>query len=79
MVILLSYNIDDAIYLYEKGATYVVLPHFISGEFAAHLADEAGFDVQKVSQKREEHINYLRERKRLGHAHPVWAHHVVNR
>lgn len=79
MVILLSYNIDEAISLYEKGATYVVLPHFIGGEFAAQLAEEAGFDVSKVTQKRDEHINYLLERKRLGHAHPVWAHNIINR
>jgi len=79
MVILLSYNIDEAISLYEKGATYVVLPHFIGGEFAAQLAEEAGFDINKVSGKRDEHLNYLRERKRLGHAHPVWAHNIINR
>jgi len=37
IVFLICYNIDEAIKLYERGATYVILPHFISGEFAAKL------------------------------------------
>ncbi|KKS26858.1 MAG: Sodium/hydrogen exchanger [candidate division WWE3 bacterium GW2011_GWC1_42_102] len=74
LVLLLSYNIDDAIKLYECGATYVILPHFVGGEFAVKVISEAGFDVEKLNAKREEHVNYLKERKALGHAHPVWNH-----
>jgi Kef-type K+ transport system membrane component KefB/Trk K+ transport system NAD-binding subunit len=74
IVFLISYSIDDAIKLYEKGATYVVLPHFISGEFAAKLTTEAGFDIKKLRGKRDEHIKYLKERKALGHSHPTWTH-----
>ena len=73
IVFLISYNIDDAIKLYEKGATYVILPHFIGGQYAAKLTTEAGFDVKKLRGKREEHIKYLKERKHLGHAHPTWT------
>jgi len=74
LVLLLSYNIDDAIRLYECGATYVILPHFVGGEFAVKVISEAGFDVEKLNSKREEHVAYLKERKALGHAHPVWNH-----
>ncbi|GIW69316.1 MAG: potassium transporter Kef [Patescibacteria group bacterium] len=74
LVVLISYNIDEAIKLYEGGATYVILPHFIGGEFAVRIISEAGFDVKKLSARRDEHVNYLRERKKLGHAHPVWTH-----
>jgi Kef-type K+ transport system membrane component KefB/Trk K+ transport system NAD-binding subunit len=74
IVFLISYNIDDAIKLYEKGATYVILPHFISGEFAAKLTTEAGFDIKNLRGKREGHIKYLKERKALGHSHPTWTH-----
>jgi len=70
IVFLTSYNIDDAIKLYERGATYVILPHFIGGEFAARLTTESGFDINKLHGKRDEHIKYLRERKALGHVHP---------
>ncbi len=74
IVMLVSYNIDDAISLYEKGATYVILPHFIGGEFAVKLASDAEFDLIKLHTKRDEHLTYLKERKALGHAHPVWNH-----
>ena len=76
IVILISYNLDDAIKLYGDGATYVIMPHFISGEFAAELANKAGFDINKLKDKRHEHIQYLKERKALGHAHPHWVHHA---
>jgi Kef-type K+ transport system membrane component KefB/Trk K+ transport system NAD-binding subunit len=72
IIILISYNIDEAIKLYEKGATYVIMPHFIGGQFAAKLAEEAGFDVSKLHNKRDEHISYLKERKKLGHSYPAW-------
>ncbi len=75
IVILISYSIDDAISLYENGATYVILPHFISGEFAARLTLESGFDINKLHQKRDEHMMYLKQRRALGYAHPVLFHH----
>lgn len=74
IVFVISYNIDEAIKLYDKGATYVILPHFIGGEFAAKLTTEAGFSIEKLRHKREEHLKYLYERKRLGHTHPTWTH-----
>jgi len=75
IVFLVSYNIDEAIRLYEDGATYIILPHFIGGEFAAKLATEAGFDMKKLINRREDHLKYLRDRKSLGHSHPIWVHH----
>lgn len=73
-ILLLSYNIDDALRLYEKGASYVILPHFISGEFAASLAEQAGLNSTLLHEKKTEHIKYLKERKTLGHSHPTWLH-----
>jgi len=75
IVILLSYDIEEAMALYEKGATYVVLPHFIGGEYAAALVESAGFDIKKLYNNRNKHIDYLKERKYLGHSHPQWFHH----
>jgi len=70
IVILISYDLDEAVKLYEKGATYVVLPHFIGGEYAAALADSSNLDITKLHAKRNKHIDYLKERKHLGHSHP---------
>lgn len=69
-IILISYNIDEALKYYDAGASYVILPHFIGGQFAAELAYKAGFDNELLREKRIEHIEYLKERKALGHGHP---------
>jgi Kef-type K+ transport system membrane component KefB len=74
-VILMSYSVEDAIEFYDMGASYVILPHFIGGTYGAGLAQEIGTDPDKLHEKRQEHINYLRERKEKGHAHPIWMHH----
>jgi voltage-gated potassium channel Kch len=75
IVILLSYDLEEAVKLYEHGATYVVLPHFIGGEYAAALADSSNLDITKLHSKRNKHIDYLKERRHLGHSHPKWFHH----
>lgn len=78
VMLVISYDIEEALKYYENEATYVILPHFLGGELAAAIAEgseEAGFDVSKLVRKRKNHINYLNERKRLGHKHPKWAHH----
>ncbi len=72
IVINISYDLNEALELYEKGSTYVILPHFIGGQFASELAHKSKLEVKKLMAKREEHINYLVERKNLGHKHPDW-------
>jgi len=75
IVINISYDLNEALELYDKGATYVILPHFIGGQFASELAHKSKLEVKKLIAKREEHINYLTERKNLGHKHPDWKNH----
>ena len=75
IVILISYNLEEAIELYEHQATYVIMPHFIGGQFAAELAKKAHTDNTKLLVEREGHIEYLKERRALGQAHPRWEHH----
>ena len=74
VVFLISYDIDEALQLYKRGATYVTLPHFISGEVVAEYALEAQNDPVELKNRRTKHLNYLRERKAQGHAHPTWGH-----
>jgi Kef-type K+ transport system membrane component KefB len=73
-VILISSSIDDALSLYEKGANYVILPHFVGGHFAAALADKHWENHSELEQIKKVQIDYLNERKSLGHKHPHLAH-----
>ena len=70
VVILISYNVDEAIKFYEGGASYVMLPHFIGGQFISYLTKKNGYDVSKYHSEREKHVSYLKTRKSLGHSHP---------
>src|SRR3989344_492743 len=69
-VVLISYNVDEALSLYDKGATYVILPHFISAQHAVKMLEEFGIGHKNFEQEKNNHITYLKERKTLGLFHP---------
>ena len=69
-IIVTSSNIDDALKLYEKGADYVVLPHFLGGEHASNLVTGFREKSIKLREERKKQIKLLKERKEIGHEHP---------
>lgn len=71
IVIMISYNINEALDLYSKGASYVILPHFIGSNFAVNKLSEHGMHYKKFVKEKDKHMKYLEERKALGHAHPT--------
>ncbi|MBI2147576.1 cation:proton antiporter [Candidatus Woesearchaeota archaeon] len=72
VLITVSHHIDDAMKLYEAGATYVVMPHFLGGKHTSTLIERYGIDLQKFLKEKVEHIHYLKKRKDMGHNHPVY-------
>ncbi len=69
-VLVTANDIEDSLKLYEHGADYVILPHFLGGEHVSALI--AGVQKGKVNLKeeRQQHIQSLYERKGMGHNHP---------
>jgi len=68
-VIVMASEIEGALKLYKAGASYVIMPHFLGGEYASRLITE----VKKKKDwrlAREGHIEHLKERKEIGHEHP---------
>lgn len=65
-VILTSNKLEDAIELYENGASYVVLPHFLGGELTAELIERFDRDESLIPKTREEHFKDLLELKEVG-------------
>jgi Kef-type K+ transport system membrane component KefB/Trk K+ transport system NAD-binding subunit len=63
--------------LYDEGASYVILPHFIGGEKVSAFVKKSGFKKAEFKKIREQHIRYLKrqhgiergkaKRKKLGH------------
>ena len=70
IIIVVSHQIDEAIELYEKGATYVLMPHFLGGRHTSTLIERYGLDLNKFLKEKTTHIEHLRTRKNIGHEHP---------
>ncbi len=70
IVIVTAHQIEDALKLYEEGATYVILPHFLGGEHVSHLISKFKFNYDKFFTEKINHINEIEKRKDMGHEHP---------
>jgi Kef-type K+ transport system membrane component KefB len=70
IIIVRASHIDDAMKLYKKGATYVLTPHFLGGEYLAKMLKQDGDKKEKYELERKKHIKELHERIKLGHKHP---------
>jgi len=70
IIIVISHQIEEADVLYKTGATYVVLPHFLGGKYAAMLINKHGLDLKKFNEERDRHIIHLKKRKMMRHSHP---------
>ncbi|MFH0977737.1 MAG: cation:proton antiporter [Candidatus Woesearchaeota archaeon] len=63
-------KLDEALKLYDYGADYVILPHFLGGDRASIILEEATNDSEKIVITKLCHIAELKKRKELGHEHP---------
>lgn len=69
-----AYNIDEALELYDNGADYVILPHFLGGDHVSLMLEDITKDISKLIRAKVSHIEELRIRKGLGHEHPRTSH-----
>lgn len=70
IIVVLSHQIDEALELYELGATYVIMPHFLGGDSTSVMVERNNLDVDRFLAQRVKHIEQLKQRKRQGHDHP---------
>jgi Kef-type K+ transport system membrane component KefB/Trk K+ transport system NAD-binding subunit len=71
-VILTSNNIDNAMELYKEGADYVILPHFLGGDYVSSMIENYDGNLQELLREKVKHINELKKRKEQGLEHPVY-------
>jgi hypothetical protein len=77
VVIAQADNPHQAGRLYDEGASYVILPHFIGGEKIGAFVRKSGFRKSDFKKIREQHIRQLKRqhgverrkvrRKKIGH------------
>lgn len=70
IIFVASHDIDDTMKLYNKGATYVMMPYFLGGDYTAELLDRNGLSPDKFLKERDKHIKYLKARMKWEHKHP---------
>ncbi|MCC6643420.1 cation:proton antiporter [Candidatus Peregrinibacteria bacterium] len=59
IVITLAHRISDALKLYEEGSDYVIMPFQIGGHHTSTLITEFGFNPEKFSIEKNQHISTL--------------------
>ena len=70
IMLVVSHDIDEAKKLYEAGATYVIMPHFLGGSYASMMINKYGLNMNKFLKERKLHLTHLKMRKDIGHEHP---------
>ena len=70
IIAVVAHQIDDAIMLYEQGATYVIMPHFLGGHYLSTIIERNRLNTGQFLRQKAEHIKYLKRRKELGYEHP---------
>ena len=70
IVIATARKIEEAFSLYSSGADYVILPHFLGGEYTAKLIEKLKTDKKAYNTEKKKHIESLIERIEEGHEHP---------
>lgn len=61
--VMVSYNAEDAIKLYDNGASYVVIPHFLGGHYTATMIETHGTNLDRFLREKLNHIQYLKRRR----------------
>lgn len=61
-----SHQIDDAIKLYDSGADFVIMPHFLGGAYTAQMIEKSNFDKKKFLEEAAKNRRELLHRKKEG-------------
>lgn len=67
IVFVTSYNPKEALDLYDLGADYVVLPHYLGGDHMSMIFEDVSTDLTKMIQHKFNHIQELHERRKNHH------------
>lgn len=62
IVITVANHIHEAITLYEKGADYVIMPHYIGADHTSIMLEEFGLDVEKFLKNKSQQVENLRKK-----------------
>ena len=62
LFLVMAQSAEEAMWLYREGADYVILPHYLGGNYAALLLERYGLDAERMAKEREKHLKHLETR-----------------
>jgi FlaA1/EpsC-like NDP-sugar epimerase len=62
VVIAMAQRIKEAQKFYADGASYVIMPHYTGGNYAAMLVDKHGHNQKKFDLEKAKHLRHLEDR-----------------
>jgi len=69
ILIVRASEVKEAFELYNKGASYVLTPYFIGGEYVAKMIDDFEVSEKDYKKEKEKHIKMLKEIESKGKRH----------
>lgn len=74
VLVLVAHTIEAALALYRQGATYVILPHVLGGNYASQLVETFGLKKEAFTDERTRHIAHLKRRGAYVSSVPMLSH-----
>ena len=71
IIAVVSHQIEEAERLYEEGATYVIMPHFLGGQHFSTMLERNKLRLDKFLEEKIAHLEHINYRKSVGHQHPT--------
>ncbi len=62
VIIANAHNVEQALYLYGIGANYVIMPHYLGGNYASLLVGKHGMEKKYFEAEKTKHIKHLKSR-----------------
>jgi len=63
IIIVTAQTIQETIKLYESGASYVIVPHFLGANHASKMIKRFKFDYDKFKKQKDQHLRYIEKRR----------------
>jgi Kef-type K+ transport system membrane component KefB/Trk K+ transport system NAD-binding subunit len=70
IIIVRAHTIKEAFDLYALGASYVLTPHFLGGEYVSKMIRDLKVNSKGYKEEKNKHIKMLEKMSEKGHDHP---------
>lgn len=65
VIIIVSHDLKEAKQLYDEGATYVVVPHYLGAKHITRLLSKFGINHSAFKHERDKHLEYIAQKGTL--------------